>query len=143
MLFKIDGTFIVQLINFAIFFALLNVVFLRPVGKAIRERRRYIDSLTTDYDRYQSEGSAMRTKAEAIRAEARREAQQMLSKARGDASNQSSEIATQAATEVAKTVEVARRTVEGEVQSARADEARAVRELAELMLARTLSEGAR
>ena len=73
MFLSIDGTFIVQLINFAIFFAILNVVFMRPVSRAIVARREYINSVTNDYDRYQAETKALRTQAESIRAAARRE----------------------------------------------------------------------
>ena len=66
---------VVQLVNFAIFFALLNVVFLRPVGRAIMKRRQYIDGLVADYDRYQGEAQTLREEAEAIRADARRKAE--------------------------------------------------------------------
>ena len=45
MFLSLDGTFWIQLINFAIFFAILNVVFMRPVGEAIKKRRAYIDSV--------------------------------------------------------------------------------------------------
>ncbi|MGC1380730.1 MAG: ATP synthase F0 subunit B, partial [Candidatus Baltobacteraceae bacterium] len=62
---SIDGTLVVQLVNFAIFFAILNVVFLRPVAAAIRKRREYINSLVTDYDRYQAEARSLREQAEA------------------------------------------------------------------------------
>ncbi len=51
MFLSLDGTLFVQLVNFAIFFALLNVVFLRPVGRAIAKRREYINSLVSDYER--------------------------------------------------------------------------------------------
>ena len=55
--FSIDGrTLVVQLVNFAIFFVVLNFVFLRPVSAAIRKRREYINSLVTDYDQYQARG---------------------------------------------------------------------------------------
>ncbi|MGC8485888.1 MAG: ATP synthase F0 subunit B, partial [Candidatus Baltobacteraceae bacterium] len=63
MLFSIDGTFVVQLINFAIFFALLNVLFLRPVGKAVAQRRAYLDGLVGGYEKAQSEASALRREA--------------------------------------------------------------------------------
>ena len=36
----VDGTLVVQLMNFAIFFVVFNVVFLRPVAGAIAKRRR-------------------------------------------------------------------------------------------------------
>ena len=58
------NTLIVQLINFAIFFALLNVLFLRPVGKAIRKRREYIDGVVNDYANYQAEAKTLREQAE-------------------------------------------------------------------------------
>ena len=41
---------LVQLINFAIFFAILNVIFLRPVSAAIRRRRAYINSVAADIE---------------------------------------------------------------------------------------------
>ena len=59
-----DGTLLVQLANFAIFFALLSVVFLRPVSAAIRKRREYLNSLTSDYDSYQAQANALRAQAE-------------------------------------------------------------------------------
>ena len=64
MFLSLDGTLFVQLINFAIFFALLNVVFLRPVGRAIAKRRDYINGLVSDYDRYQDEAQNLREEAE-------------------------------------------------------------------------------
>ncbi len=60
MFLSLDGTVFVQLINFAIFFALLNVLFLRPVGRAIAKRRAYIDNLVSDYDRYQETARSLR-----------------------------------------------------------------------------------
>jgi F-type H+-transporting ATPase subunit b len=138
MFLSIDGTFIVQLINFAIFFAILNVVFMRPVSRAIVARREYINSVTNDYDRYQAEAKALRTQAESIRAAARREAEAALSKTRAEASNEAAAIAAQSAQQVTQTVEEAHRTVEIELTEARAGEDEKVRELADLMVQRTL-----
>lgn len=140
MFLKLDGTFVVQLINFAIFFALLNVVFIRPVGKAIVKRREYINSVTNDYDRYQAEATSLRTQAESIRASARREAEQSVAKARAQASNESAKIAAEYASRVSQTVEEARRTVESELDAARAGEPQTVSDLADLMVSRTLTE---
>lgn len=143
MFLQLDGTAIVQLINFALFFAVLNVLFLRPVGKAIRERRAYIDSLTADYDRYQAEANAVCDQAEAVRAAARREAEQIISKARADASNDAAAIAQEYGTKSQQEIEAAQKTVDAELQSARANEPQLVRELADLMLQRTLSEASK
>jgi F0F1-type ATP synthase membrane subunit b/b' len=143
MFLQIDGTFVVQLINFAIFFAILNVVFIRPVSRAIVARREYINSVTHDYDRYQAETNALRTQAEAIRAAARREAEQALSKTRAETSNEAAAIAAQFAQQAAQTVEDAHRTVEAELQAARVNEAQTAGELASLMVERTLSGAAK
>ena len=135
-----DGTFWVQLINFAIFFAILSAVFLRPVSRAIRQRRAYINSVHSDYETYQTEGSKLRAEAEGVRAAARREAEATIAKARADASNKAAETAAQYASQVQATVESAQKTVAGELNAARTGEDVLVRQLADLMVERTVSE---
>ena len=142
-MFSIDGTLVVQLINFAIFFALLNVVFLRPVGRAIATRREYIDGLVSDYDRYQEEGHKLRSEAEAIRAEARRKAEQAVAAARAAASNEAAEISMRYAQQVKNTVEAAQSAAAAELDKARSGEGQAIRRLADLMIERVVPEAAR
>ena len=138
-----DGTFFVQLINFAIFFAILNVVFFRPVARAIAKRREYIDSLTSDYDKYQAEASSLRAQAEAERAAARHDSVAAIATARAQASNEAAELATRYAAQVQATVDGARQTVASEVAAARSREGPIVRELADMMLDRTIGGGLR
>lgn len=133
-----DGTFVVQLVNFAIFFALLNVLFLRPVGKAIRERRKYIDAVSSDYASYQAQARALREEAERVRAQARREAEQTVAKSRADASNAAAELAAGYSSQVQSTVEEAARNADEELQKARAGEHRLVEQLAGAMVDRAL-----
>ena len=140
MFLSLDGTAIVQLINFAIFFALLSVVFLRPVGRAIAARRKYIDSLVSDYDHYQEEARNLRKEAEAIRAEARREAEHRLSSVRAGASNEAAEIARRYEQQARTTVEEAQNTALAELEKAQGSEPEAVRKLADVMLERVLPE---
>lgn len=140
MFLSLDGTFVVQLINFAIFFALLNVLFIRPVGRAIVQRREYINSVTNDYDRYQAEAAACRSEAEAIRASARREGEHTLSRVRAETSNEVAEIAADYSGRASATVSQAQQTVEGELQAARAGEAQRAGELAQLIVSRTITE---
>lgn len=137
------GTALVQLLNFVIFFAILNVVFTRPVGRAIAKRREYINSLTGDYDRYQAEGNALRMQAEAIRAAARREAEQLVAQARAEASNESAKLSTEFAHQASEKVRAAHETVETEVRAARSNEQHTVRELADEIFARAVPEIAR
>jgi F-type H+-transporting ATPase subunit b len=140
---SVDGTLVVQLINFAIFFAVLNVVFLRPVAAAIRKRREYINSLVSDYDRYQAQARKLRAQAEAIRADARREAEGRVSAARAQASNDSAEISGRYAAQAQEIVEQAQRTAAAELDAARSSEPEAVRRVADFMLERVLPEAAR
>jgi F0F1-type ATP synthase membrane subunit b/b' len=142
MFLQLDGTFIVQLINFAIFFAILTVVFIRPVSRAIVQRREYINSVTNDYDRYQAEARSLRAQAESIRAAARREAEQLLSQERAKASNEAGNIAADANAKAAAIMAEAERTVAAELAAARANEPQVVRELADLMVSRALADKA-
>jgi F-type H+-transporting ATPase subunit b len=140
---SIDGTLVVQLINFAIFFAVLNVVFLRPVAAAIRRRREYINSLVSDYDRYQAEARHLRAQAESVRADARREAESLVTAARARASNEAAEISSSYARQAQEIVENAQDAARAELESARAGEDDAVRSVADYMLERVLPEAAR
>ena len=140
MFLKLDGTFIVQLINFAIFFALLSVVFLKPVGNAIRKRREYINSLVAHYDMYREQASDLEAQAEATRAAARREAEALLSRTRAEASNESAAIAQDYSNRATGLIEQARSTADAELAAAREQSRSTVRELADLMVERTLSE---
>jgi F-type H+-transporting ATPase subunit b len=137
------GTMLIQFINFVIFFAILNVVFIRPVSRAIVKRREYINSVTNDYDRYQAEAHALRTQAESIRATARREAEHFLAQERASASNKAGAIASDANANAAQIVAQAERTVAEELQTARSNEPQIVSDLANMMLERALAEGAR
>jgi F-type H+-transporting ATPase subunit b len=143
MFLQPDGTFWVQLINFAIFFVLLNVLFFQPVSRAIMKRREYINSVTADYDTYQAEANALRAQAEDVRAGARRDAEAIVAKARADASNQSADLALQYGQKAQAIVEDARRTVGAELTAARANQDQTVRELASLMVDRTVVEAAK
>ena len=136
----INGTLVVQLVNFAIFFAILNVVFLRPVGKAIAKRREYINSLVADYDRYQEEARALRADAEDVRVAARREAEATVAAARAAGSNEAARISSSFADRAQVVVAEATRTAQSELETARADEDRRVRELAALMVDRVVPE---
>ncbi len=140
---SVDGTLVVQLINFAIFFALLNLVFLRPVAAAIRRRREYINSLVSDYDRYQAQSGELRAEAQAIRARARREAENAVAAARARASNEAAELAARYTRRSQATIEESQRTAQEELDGARAGEGAAARAVADVMLARVLPEGTR
>ncbi|HEX4012561.1 MAG TPA: ATP synthase F0 subunit B [Candidatus Cybelea sp.] len=136
----VNGTIVVQLINFAIFFAVLSVVFLKPVASAIGRRRQYINSLVSDYDRYQAEAAGLRAQAEEIRANARRDAEQRVASQRAQASNETAEISSGYSAQAQEAVEKARATAREELDQARAGEKQAARSIADYMLERVVPE---
>lgn len=140
MFLSFDGTFWVQLINFAIFYAILYVVFLRPVQRAIAKRREYIDGLTQDYDRAQAEATDLRAQAEAIRAEARRESDHILAAARNEAGNQAAHLSSEYSQRVKAIVERAHATVAQEVDAIRPREDAIASELAAQIVGRVVPE---
>jgi F0F1-type ATP synthase membrane subunit b/b' len=131
---------LVQLINFAIFFAVLNVIFLRPVSAAIRRRREYINSLVSDYDEYQAQAKSLREQAEGVRASARLDAEQRVAAARAAGSNEAAELATRYSQRVASIVGEAQETARRELDEARAGESAAARSVANFMLDRVIPE---
>jgi F0F1-type ATP synthase membrane subunit b/b' len=131
---------VVQLINFAIFFAVLNVIFLRPVSAAIRRRREYINSLVTDYDQYQAEAKSLRERAEGVRASARLEAEHRVAAARAAGSNEAAEVATRYSQQAQSLVAEAQQTAQRELDEARSGESAAARSVADFMLARVIPE---
>jgi F-type H+-transporting ATPase subunit b len=140
MFLSIDGTFWVQLINFAVFYAILYVVFLRPVQRAIAKRREYIEGLTHEYDRAQAEASELRAQAEQVRADARRESDHLVAAARNEGGNEAARLATDYAEQVRKIVDDADRQVDGEVEAVRPRERALAQELAESIVGRVLPE---
>jgi F-type H+-transporting ATPase subunit b len=137
---SVDGTLVVQLINFAIFFAVLNVVFLRPVTAAIGRRRAYINSLVSDYDRYQAEAQSLRAHAESIRADARREAESRIAATRARTSNEAAEISSRYTQQAQAVAEEAQRKVRAEFDAARTGEDQAARGIADVMLGKVIPE---
>jgi F0F1-type ATP synthase membrane subunit b/b' len=140
MFLSLDGTFWVQLINFAIFFAILNVVFMRPVQRAIANRRAYIEGLIEDYDRGQARAAELRAQAEQIRYDAHREADHIIARERNDAANEAAKVSAEYASRVTEIIERAHATVEAEVQAALPRQAALANELAAGILKRVLPE---
>ncbi len=138
MFLQVDGTIVIQLINFLIFFVLLNIVFLRPVGAAIKRRRDYINGVQSDYDRYAKEAASLRSDAAERRAAARRGAEETVLKARVAAEAEATDILTGEGARAQSIGDEARRKVDAEVVTARSREDELSQQLAQTLLARAL-----
>jgi len=133
-----DGTFWVQLINFAIFFAILNVVFLRPVGEAIKKRRAHIEGVQADYERYARQVATSRTEADAARAAARREAEETVVRAKTKAEADAAVVVGVQGEKAQGIVDEARARIAGEVSTARLREDELSQNLARTLLERAI-----
>ena len=134
----INGTLVVQLVNFVVFLAILNVIFFKPVGAAIAKRRAYVDGLKHDIEQLQLDAKALRGQAEDRRIAARRAADEAMARARVDAGAQADTILSVAQTRAVELVAEAQAEVVREVESARREEPRIVNALAGEMLGRAL-----
>jgi F-type H+-transporting ATPase subunit b len=135
-----DGTFWVQLVNFVIFYAILNVVFMRPVQRAIAKRREYIEGLTRDYDRAQEQAAELRAQVARIHSDARIKADVVLATGRNEAGNKAAEIASDAANRAHQIVEAAHAQVASELDSTRAQEESGIASLVGEIVRKVLPE---
>ena len=141
MFLTVDGTFWIQLLNFAIFFAILNVVFLRPVGEAIKKRRAHIDEVHSDCERYARQVAGARAEAEAKRAAARRDAEEIIGRAKAAAESEGAALTGAQAAAAQAIVDAARSTVASEVTAAKSREADLSQRLARTLLERAIGAG--
>jgi F-type H+-transporting ATPase subunit b len=130
------GTLLIQIVDFVVFLAIMNVVFFRPVGAAIAKRRAYIDGLSHDFESLQDDAKGLRGQAEERRAAARRRADEILTAARAAAGNEAETIVSEATGRAQEIVETAQRQVAGELAQARSQEPALVAALAGELVAR-------
>jgi F-type H+-transporting ATPase subunit b len=136
MLLSLDGTLVVQLVNFIIFLVILNAIFLRPVGSAIASRRAYIDKVGSDIAQFEHDLKSLRAQADEKRANARRRADAAVAEARARAQNEAASIVADHQAEAGAIVAEAQATAALEVAQARSSSAAIVETLAREMLER-------
>jgi F0F1-type ATP synthase membrane subunit b/b' len=141
MFLSLDGTFWFQLANFAIFYFIVDRVFLRPVSKALAERRAYIDGLKSDTNAFETEARALRSRADATLASARRDAAEKVAAARADATSEAGRISGDYALRAEGIADAHRATVAGEVEAASASEGALAASLAGEMIEKVFAFG--
>lgn len=138
MLLSLDSTVIVQIVNFIVFLAIMNVIFFKPVGAAIARRRAYIDGLKHDIEALDQDGKSLRGQAESRRVAARREADEAIAAGRVAFGKETDRLIVNAQGRALEIVQRAHAQVETEVRGARAQETRVVDALADEMVGRVL-----
>ncbi len=138
MLLSLDGTLVVQLVNFVVFLVILNAIFLKPVGGAIAKRRAYINSVAADIEQFEADIKALRSQAEEQRGIARRDAEASIAEARAAAQGEADAIVSDHQIQASALVAEAQATVALEAVTARAQEEAIVASLARTMLERAV-----
>ena len=138
MLLSLDGTLVVQVVNFVVFLLILNAIFLRPVGRAIAQRRAHINAIAADIERFENEIKVLRAQAGERRAAARREADAIVATRRASAQNEAAQSLAEVAEQAAAIAQQAQATVGLEIAQVREREAAIVEGLARTMLERAV-----
>lgn len=136
MLLSIDGTFVIQILNFVVFWALLTYIFIAPTRRAIEERQRYIAGLYQQADGFAAEAGGLQAQADASLNEARKQTDELMRAASAKASDEAHAIEREAANQAAATVQLAHATVAQERAQALARQQAFVHELARSMVER-------
>lgn len=136
MLLSIDGTFLIQILNFVVFWVLLNWLFIAPTRRAIEERQRIIARQYAEADAFRREANAIQAEADAALGAARRRTDEALRDAAARAAAQAHEIERGASAEAAATVQLAHATVASERADALKRQQPLVSELAAAMVQR-------
>ncbi|TAM61302.1 hypothetical protein EPN52_02930 [bacterium] len=141
MLLSLDGTLVVQVINFGIFYLILNALFVAPTRKSRMERYERIRKIEGETETLVKQARELRAQTAAYLAAAYREADARISRADAEAGRQAGEIVAAAHAQAKAKAEEARRIVEGEIAALRTARGRGVEELAAAMLGKALGEG--
>jgi len=136
MLLTIDGTFFVQILNFILFWVLLNYFFIAPTRRAIEQRQKYVADLYHKGDEMQTKAAALRAQADAILAEARRKTEEAIRAAAAEASDEVHLIERKAADEASASIALAHANVAAERQQAVEKQQAFVTDLAHTMVER-------
>jgi F-type H+-transporting ATPase subunit b len=134
MLLSLDGTLVVQLVNFVVFLLVLNAVFIKPVSAAIASRRAHITGVGRDIEQFEADVKALHAQAAEKLAEARRAAEARIAVARAAAQSDAAGILVQHQSEAALITEQAHALVAQEIAAARVNQAALVESLARDML---------
>jgi F-type H+-transporting ATPase subunit b len=138
MLLTIDGTFLVQMLNFIVFGVLLNIVFIAPTRRAIEERMRIIAEQQREARAYREQAGTLKAEADAVIDAARRRTDEIMREAAARAAAEAHEIERKASDEAAAHVALAHASVASERARATEKQGPLVEDLARAMVSRAV-----
>jgi len=139
MLLSFDGTLLVQILNFVLFWVLLNYLFIGPTRRAIEARQRFIAEQYAQGDALAARARDLQAQADAILDGGRRAVDEAMRAAASQASDEAHAIERKASEEAAATIALAHATVASERAQAIEKQGPFVSELARTMAKRALS----
>jgi len=143
MLLNIDGTFIAQMLNFVVFWLLLNYVFIAPTRRAIEERMRLIDEQHSQAQALRARAAALKAEADALFDVSRRRTDEIMREAAARAAAEAHEIERKSNDDATASVTLAHAQVASERSQAVEKQAALVDDLARAMVKRAVDlEGA-
>ena len=143
MLLSIDGTFLAQMLNFVVFWLLLNFVFIAPTRRAIEERMRLIDEQHREAQTLRARAAALKAEADALFDASRRRTAEIMREAAACAAADAHEIERKSNDDAAASVTLAHATVASERAQAAEKQGILVDDLARAMVKRAVGlEGA-
>ena len=138
MLLTLDGTFFAQILNFVVFWMLLNWLFIAPTRRAIEARQRAIAKFHADAEAARAQARGLEAEAAGLLDAARRRTDEIMREGAAKAAASAKEIERLAAEEAAATVALAQAKVATERSDAAAKQGVFVNELARSMAQRAL-----
>lgn len=141
MLLQLDGTFLVQILNFIAFWVLLNYFFIAPTQRAIEARLRHIAEQHREGDELAARAKQLRGQTEEILGEARRKTEEIMRAAAMQAADETKAIENKALEEANAIVQLAHATAATERAQAVATQGPFVNELARSMVDKALNSG--
>ncbi|HKW44907.1 MAG TPA: ATP synthase F0 subunit B [Candidatus Eremiobacteraceae bacterium] len=143
MLLSIDGTFLVQILNFVVFWVLLNFVFIAPTRRAIEGRLRLIALQQREAQELRERAAALKAEADSLIDAARRRTDEIMREAAARASAEVHEIERNAGEQAAASIALAHAAVASERAIALEKQGPLVQELGRAMASRAVGlEGA-
>jgi F-type H+-transporting ATPase subunit b len=139
MLLSFDGTLLVQILNFVVFWVLLNYLFIAPTRRAIEARQQFIAEQYAQADALAAETRHLQAQADGFLDDARRTVDEAMRASAAQASDEAHAIERKASDEASATVARAHATVANERAQAIAKQGPFVDELARTMARRALS----
>ncbi|MFI5388625.1 MAG: hypothetical protein ACHQY2_02810 [Candidatus Eremiobacterales bacterium] len=138
MLLTLDGTFFAQMLNFVVFWVLLNWLFIAPTRRTIEERQRVIAKLHAGADAARAQARGLEAEAAGLLDAARRRTDEIMREGAAKASASAKEIERLASEEAAATIAFAQAKVATERADAAEKQGVFVHELARSMAHRAL-----